>query len=449
MRPGPGRSRSRTPARSRATPPSRRSSSGRMSIPTRSSTCSTRSPTTRSQRSRAGCPRSCRSRAWGRIRWRSSIRRNQRGRSVAAAVAVAAAAVTVAIAAAAVLAGCGGSSPPPPRVAATSPGPVAAPTPVRHAPAPRTRGRRRSPRLRHLQAELVWALRPMGGETGALVYDLSAHATLFSLRSRARRPPASVEKLYTSVALLRLLGPDARLHTALLGTGGLLRGDGDPTFGDGWYDHVYEHGYGSTVSELVAEVRRAGIRRVTGRLYGDGSRFDSEVGGPATGGKPDTPDYGGEMSALVFDHGASSGRLSPPAFAAHELALTLRAQHVWALAAQRPARTPRGAHVIATVASPRLPVLLKLMDVPSDDLFADLLTKQLGHHFLGEGTLEAGAVEIRQALASMYGLEPVIHDGSGLDRADRTSPDEVVSLLRQTWGGPVGRSEERRVGKEC
>jgi len=370
---------------------------------------------------------------------------------VAAAVAVAAAAVTVAIAAAAVLAGCGGSSPPPPRVAATSPGPVAAPTPVRHAPAPRTRGRRRSPRLRHLQAELVWALRPMGGETGALVYDLSAHATLFSLRSRARRPPASVEKLYTSVALLRLLGPDARLHTALLGTGGLrrggvwrgnlyLRGDGDPTFGDGWYDHVYEHGYGSTVSELVAEVRRAGIRRVTGRLYGDGSRFDSEVGGPATGGKPDTPDYGGEMSALVFDHGASSGRLSPPAFAAHELALTLRAQHVWALAAQRPARTPRGAHVIATVASPRLPVLLKLMDVPSDDLFADLLTKQLGHHFLGEGTLEAGAVEIRQALASMYGLEPVIHDGSGLDRADRTSPDEVVSLLRQTWGGPVGQA---------
>ena len=29
-------------------------------------------------------------------------------------------------------------------------------------------------------------------------------------------------------------------------------------------------------------------------------------------------------------------------------------------------------------------------------------------------------------------------DGSGLDHSDRTSPDEVVSLLRQIWQTPTG-----------
>jgi D-alanyl-D-alanine carboxypeptidase/D-alanyl-D-alanine-endopeptidase (penicillin-binding protein 4) len=295
----------------------------------------------------------------------------------------------------------------------------------------------------------VRTLRREGRATGAYVYDLTDRRVLFTLRARVPRPPASVEKIYTSVALLRLLGPQADLHTALLGTGHLaphgvwrgnlyLRGDGDPTFGDGWYDHVYEGGYGSRVTDLVVQLRRRGIRRVAGWIYGDGSRFDSSTGGPATAGRPDTPDYGGEMSALVYDHGASSGRQGPAAFAAHELALTMRAQHIFGRAASRPRQTPRGARRLAVVKSPRLLILLKLMDVPSDDLFADLLTKQLGFHFHGRGTLNAGAAEIRDALAP-YRLEAVIHDGSGLDRSDLTTPESVVSLLRQIWHSAVGR----------
>jgi D-alanyl-D-alanine carboxypeptidase/D-alanyl-D-alanine-endopeptidase (penicillin-binding protein 4) len=347
------------------------------------------------------------------------------------------------------LAGCGGSGhtarqPPAHRSAAPALQAAVAPAPLAR---PRLT---RSPALRHLQAVLVTTMRIAGPRTGALVVDLGSGATLFSLRAGVARPPASLEKLFTSVALLRLLGPAARLHTTVLATGRLsaggvwrgnlyLRGDGDPTFGDGWYDHVYEAGQGATVTDLVDQLRRLGIRRLAGQIYGDASRFDSAPGGPATGGAPDTPDYGGELSALVFDHGASSARLSPPAFAAHELALTLRSQHVFALAAGRPARAPAAARTLASVSSPRLTSLLKLMDVPSDDLFADLLTKQLGYHFQGRGTLAAGAGEIQQAIAGGYGLRPRILDGSGLDKSDRTSPAQVVSLLRQVQAGPLGR----------
>lgn len=317
------------------------------------------------------------------------------------------------------------------------------------APAPTVnRTDQRTPALRHLQFVLARALQSAGPQTGALVVDITSGETLFSLRAGTARPPASVEKLYTTLAVLRLLGPQARLHTRLLGVGHLtnhgvwqgdlyLRGDGDPTFGDGWYDHVYEADQGTTVTDLVDQLRRDGIRRVSGLIYGDGSRFDDLAGGPATRGGADTPDYGGVMGALVFDHGATGpGYAGPAAFAAHELALTMRAQHLFARAAPRPRAAPPAAHPLATVASAPLPALLKLMDVPSDDLFADLLTKQLGAHFLGHGTLAAGAQEIRAAIAAAYGLHPRILDGSGLDHADRTTPAQIVSLLDQAWRTP-------------
>jgi D-alanyl-D-alanine carboxypeptidase/D-alanyl-D-alanine-endopeptidase (penicillin-binding protein 4) len=306
----------------------------------------------------------------------------------------------------------------------------------------------RAPALRHLQALLVRAERKAGPRTGLLVYDMTTRRTLFTREASVARPPASVTKIFTTVALLRLLGPDVRLHTEVLGTGHLgrhgvwqgnldVRGDGDPTFGDGGFIRAWDGGHGAEVSTLVAQLRRRGIRRVTGRVYGDGSRFDDLSGGPFTGGAPDVPDYGGEMSALTFDHGATGKGLSPPAYAARQLARTLRAAHIRVKAAAQPARTPRRARRLAVVASPPLSVLLKLMDVPSDDLFADLLTKQLGYRLTGHGTLPAGAREILAALRP-YHVAPRLEDGSGLAPADRTTPAQVMSLLRQVWPTPVG-----------
>ena len=64
--------------------------------------------------------------------------------------------------------------------------------------------------------------------------------------------------------------------------------------------------------QLAKQLRHAGIRRVTGHIFADESLFDTDRGGPATNNLPDTPDYGGEMSALVYDHGMSTrGCLRP------------------------------------------------------------------------------------------------------------------------------------------
>jgi D-alanyl-D-alanine carboxypeptidase/D-alanyl-D-alanine-endopeptidase (penicillin-binding protein 4) len=305
------------------------------------------------------------------------------------------------------------------------------------------------PALVRLQAALSAQLKAAGPGSGAVVLDLTTGRQLFSVRATIPRPPASVEKLYTSVALLKQLGPGAQLQTTVLGSGHLgpggvwdgdlyLRGGGDPTLGDGLFNRIWEEGYGPTAQQLVAQLRGDGIRRVSGRVIADTSLFDSRPGGPNTGFAPDVPDLGGELSALTYDHGSTNGRLSPAAFAVRELVLTMRGARIRVRAARFTASTPGGAQTLASVSSPPVSVLLKLMDVPSDDFFAEMLTKQLGARFAGAGTTAAGAGVIASAVGAL-GVRPAIVDGSGLSRQDASSPEQVVDLLRAIWGTPTGQ----------
>ncbi len=340
--------------------------------------------------------------------------------------------------AALIVAGCGAGSHtqrPPPHVHAQAPI-VAPPRPPAESPG----------QLR-LDAALRRGLDLAGPGSEAAVYDLTAHKSLFALRDAVQGPPASVEKLYTSVALLRKLGPDARLRTTVRGTGHLgsdgiwngdlyLRGGGDPTLGDGAFNRSFELGYGPTALELVQQLTSDGIRSVTGSVIGDASLFDARRGSSAGGYAPDIPDFGGELAGLTYDHG-STGKLSPGAFAARALARTLRGAHVPATAATATATAPAGARTLAAVKSPPLSVMLGLMDVPSDDFIAEMLTKQLGVRFAGQGTIDAGARVIAKVING-FNLHPVILDGSGLVRADRSSPREVVDLLRDVWHTPDG-----------
>ena len=74
-----------------------------------------------------------------------------------------------------------------------------------------------------------------------------------------------------------------------------------------------------------------------------------------------------------------------------DTSLALRAAHVRARAAHGTGVAPTGTHVLAVVSSPPLSVLLRLMDGRSDDLFAELLTEQIGSRFGTGGSIAAGA----------------------------------------------------------
>jgi serine-type D-Ala-D-Ala carboxypeptidase/endopeptidase (penicillin-binding protein 4) len=356
-----------------------------------------------------------------------------------------------AIAAAAVIAGCGGgghASKPSAQASAGSPAPnsTSIPGTTTVAPVPLTL----PPDLVLLRASLTHTLGKAGPNSGALVYDLTAKQTLFALRPNVGRPPASVEKLYTTVALLSKLGPNARLKTTVVGQGHLgpggvwhgnlyLIGGGDPTLGDGGFNRAWEQGYGPTANDLVQQLVHAGIKRVTGWVIGDAALFDGLRGGPATAYGPDVPDFGGQLAGLTYDHGSTFKKLNPGAFAAKELVLTMHGAHIGARPLNRTLPAPADTVPLASVESPPLSVMLKLMDVPSDDFFAEMLTKQLGVQFGGGGSIQAGAGVISKVITSL-GLHPKIVDGSGLSRSDVSSPGQIVALLRAMWNTPMGRA---------
>lgn len=294
-----------------------------------------------------------------------------------------------------------------------------------------------------LQAHLAHELSLAGTASGGYVYDLSEGRLLFSSRANVPHPPASVEKLYTATTAIVRVGASARLRTSVLGSGHLeasgewvgnlyLRGGGDPTFGSRAFIRSHYGGLGASVQTLAAELVRDGIRRVSGRIEGDESYFDSLRGEPSSGYAPD-PYLEGTLSALAFNRGETGryrGRHAPAEYAAHRLALALRADHVSVSAKPAAAGAPPGASTLASVSSPTLSQLLSLMLPPSDNFFAETLVKDLGARFGGAGTTAAGASVVRSTISSLLGIDPHIVDGSGLSREDLTAPEQVVSLLR-------------------
>ncbi|MGH2853044.1 MAG: D-alanyl-D-alanine carboxypeptidase/D-alanyl-D-alanine endopeptidase [Solirubrobacteraceae bacterium] len=304
-----------------------------------------------------------------------------------------------------------------------------------------------------LQAHMAHELGLAGAQSGGYVYDMTTGQALFSERATRRRAPASVEKLYTAATALERWGPAAQLETTVLGTGHLapggvwegnlyLHGGGDPTFGTASFIRRHYGGEGTPVTALAAQLEHTdGIHRVTGSVEGDESYFDSLRGEPSSGYAPD-PFLEGTLSAAAFNRGETGserGPHAPAAYAARRLRAALRAEGV-AVSSPTPggaATTPAGAVRLAGARSPTIAQLLGLTLPPSDNFFAETLVKDLGASFGGAGTTAAGARVVRATIAQL-GLHPRVVDGSGLSRADQTSPYEVVTLLDELAHTPLG-----------
>ncbi len=313
------------------------------------------------------------------------------------------------------------------------------------------------PRAREAQSTLTSTLtrdmRPAGRASSAYVVDMSTGKALFASAAGVGRLPASVEKLYTTSTALLRLGPNATLVTSVRGVGSLsrsgawrgtlyLKGGGDPTFGTAGFD-ADAYGGGATIQRLVANlVSQTGIKSISGGVVGDESYFDSLRGTSESDFQFD-PYMEGSLSALSFNRGLINGGsayvLRPALYAAQELAVALRAAHVRVPTSTRirSGVTPASARALATVHSPKMATLLRWTNAPSDNFFAEMLLKGLGAKFGGAGTTAAGAAVVRAELASNFGIRPQLVDGSGLSRADSTSPQQVVTLLERMATNPT------------
>ena len=294
-----------------------------------------------------------------------------------------------------------------------------------------------------LSERLERQMRAAGPWAGAYVVNVShgKPRVVLRWRHRTQRILASNTKLFVTTAALARFGPEGTLGTEVLGAGELdtegvyrgslyLRGGGDPTFGSRTFTRK-SYGGGATVQELAALLDDIGIERVTGRIFGDESAFDSLRGGPESG--HGISPWVGPLSALsynrgLFTEGGRGYQANPAAFAAARLDEALEARGVTVRLKPRAGATPAEAEVLASVDSPPMERLIQLTNKPSDNFFAEMLLKDLAYQAGGIGTTSAGA-RVAASFARRLGARATLVDGSGLSRGNRASPLAVVRLL--------------------
>ncbi len=282
-----------------------------------------------------------------------------------------------------------------------------------------------------------------GGTTVGLSVWMDGYGEVAAHNADLALAPASTQKLFTAVAALAALGPDASLETAVRAHGvvadGRLQGDlvlvggGDPSLASAG---------AHSLDTLAAQVSAAGIRRVTGELVGDESRFDAARTAP---GWFDwhVPRIIGPLSALAVDansHRRDAAYVADPVVGNLRLFRAALARHGIAVdGADVGGRATSGAAVVASLRSVPVASLVADMLTRSDNLAAELLLKEIGVRRRGVGSTTAGVDAAAEALRGLgLSVRGAAADGSGLSRHDRRSPREWRELLQaaaaQPWG---------------
>jgi D-alanyl-D-alanine carboxypeptidase/D-alanyl-D-alanine-endopeptidase (penicillin-binding protein 4) len=297
----------------------------------------------------------------------------------------------------------------------------------------------------HLEHGLTKQMQRVGGGSGAWVDDLDAsdHGLLFSWASKTPRVLASNSKLFTTAAVLHRFGADGRLETTVYPQkhsdlhrheirGNLvLVGAGDPalaTSGFAKHNSLPLTPLGS----LAKEVKKDGIKRVTGKVLADDSVFDRQRGVPTNG-----VDASGELSplsGLSYDSGFVHGHFAPNPELVAVRALAQKLRHNGVRVNKGTGRGHAYASALrhrplAKVTSPKMASLITATNRPSNNFFAEMLLKRLAANDDHAGTTRRGAHKAER-YARKLGATVNMVNGSGLSRSNQASPNAVGHLLR-------------------
>jgi D-alanyl-D-alanine carboxypeptidase/D-alanyl-D-alanine-endopeptidase (penicillin-binding protein 4) len=298
------------------------------------------------------------------------------------------------------------------------------------------------------------AMTALSGGAGAYAFNITDGRAIAGRNAGAGRIIASNTKLFTTAAILARYGTGGRFSTGVWANGSLaagtltgdiyLRGGGDPLFGTAAFVTT-NFGSGATVEKLADDLKDAGVKKITGQIYGDESVFDARRG-TAYSGYARNGDIGGMLGGLMVNKGWVSGRwqANPPVYAAQRLRSAIRAVGITVGSKTSAGTTPAGSKRLASVRSLPMSALVRQMDKPSNNYLAEMLAKSLampvsaadddddgGLVPLGNtSATTASGNSVSRRHAATFGSKVSLTDGSGLSRADKAAPREVVDLLR-------------------
>lgn len=334
--------------------------------------------------------------------------------------------------------------PPAPVPAATPTVPVAGPpSPVAD---PRGLDETGTPDPARVRRALAAGLRDpdLGGHVVVRVAALAGGAPVFTT-GRSPVTPASTTKLLTATAVLSRLGPDHVFTTRVVAGDRpdriVLVGGGDPLLLSGPQSAAKRPGDSSPLADVGAlaratadALRAAGVRRV--HVDYDTTLFTGPRAAPSWESDYLPDDVVSPITALWVDEGRGPDGYervaNPPAYAARVFAAALAERGVRVVGRPVARAAREGAGSLAEVHSPPLGQIVERMIEVSDNEAAEVLAHHVGLAVEGAGSFAGGARGVEETLRELgiplAGL--VLHDGSGLSRANRLDPRTVVEALR-------------------
>ncbi len=337
---------------------------------------------------------------------------------------------------------------------------------------------------RRLPATLAWPsvrddLLIYGDEAIAASPDTSCVAyradgrSVFEANGDLAVLPASNQKIVTTWAAIKILGPDTRFTTRVFAAvppdeegvvdGNLyLVGGGDPFLSTAaWRDQFAERSarYSTALEDLADAVVAAGINQVTGNIVADESLLDSERSGPWAERLVEQR-QSGPLSAVGVNEGfvnwpatfVSVGSRTPtddpPTHSASVFAEVLGAAGVTVEGSGEGGTVPENSVEVATVQSPTVTEMATHVNSYSNNFGAEILLKQIGLARGGAGSTAAGAAAVKDLLESegLWRDDLSINDGSGLSEQDRLTCNFVLDVLEA--GQPEDFAQTMAIGAE-
>lgn len=272
----------------------------------------------------------------------------------------------------------------------------------------------------------------LGGSVGAIVIDVATGAIAYQREAAMARSVASNQKVFTALAILDALGPEARIETTVAweeATSTLtLVGAGDPTLAS-------VAASGSSLAELADQV--------AGQVTGEASlRYDTSLfDGPrlAPGWSESYPALGiaAPVSPLVVDRsriGGDDARQPDPARAAADAFAALLADR--GVVVSDIAEGQAAGQAIATTSSEAVATMVETMLTESDNDMSEILAHLAGAERTGKGSFASGAAATLVTLQALgipvSGSDFV--DGSGLSYEDVASPLTLATAIALSSG---------------
>jgi D-alanyl-D-alanine carboxypeptidase/D-alanyl-D-alanine-endopeptidase (penicillin-binding protein 4) len=291
-------------------------------------------------------------------------------------------------------------------------------------------------------------------------------ATAYDHRGSDLQIPASTQKLLTASAALAAIDPATTFRTELVAAGPVAGGvvDGDLVLVGGGDPVLTTDRYAAATArpaerpttrldELVEQLLAAGITEVRGQILVDDRRYDAQRTVATWPARYLAEQQSGALGALVVDDGFvlepdddgtdTRTRVDEPAISAGGTVQVLLASRGVAVAGlPAPGERPAEGAVLASVESPPLGDLVVDLLQRSDNHAAELLLKELGRTAEGEGSTAAGARAVAAWAAQTGAASPgtFVADGSGLDRTNQTTCQDLVAVLDAAEAdGPIDR----------